>query len=115
MWEIANNQIPNGSAAGGTLFQYGQPQCSTGALDPTRDRRVFTVAVADNCASLSGTSVPVQISKWVDMFFVEPGINGRGNGSTNDEIYLEVIREAQTSGDGANAQLIKRDSPYLIE
>jgi hypothetical protein len=49
------------------------------------------------------------------MFFVEPGVNGRGNGSSNDEIYLEVIREAETSGDGTNGQIIRRDVPYLVE
>jgi hypothetical protein len=59
--------------------------------------------------------VPVQIGGWVDMFFVEPGVNGRGNGSSNDEIYLEVIREAETSGDGTNGQIIRRDVPYLVE
>lgn len=111
LWEIANGSIPSDATAG----QYGSPQCSTGSLDPTRDRRVFTVAVADNCGSLSGTSVPVQIGKWVDMFFVEPGVNDRGNGSLNDEIYLEVIGEADVSGDGTNAQIIRRDVPYLIE
>ena len=115
LWEIQQNTIPNGVSAGGGDRQYGQPVCSSGALDPTRDRRVFTVAIASNCPSLSGSSVPVQISKWVDMFFVEPGASGRGNGVTNDEIYLEAIREVQTAGDGTNAQLIRRDLPYLIE
>jgi Flp pilus assembly protein TadG len=114
LWEIANNNMPgaNGTGVGG---QYGAPKCSSGALDTTRDRRVFTVAIADNCANLSGSSVPVQIGGWVDMFFVEPGVNGRGNGSSNDEIYLEVIREAETSGDGTNGQIIRRDVPYLVE
>jgi hypothetical protein len=111
LWEIANSTIPTNT----TIGQYGSPQCSTGSLDPERDRRVFTVAIADNCSSLSGSSVPVQISKWVDMFFVEPASNDRGNGSLNDEIYLEVIGEADTTGDGTNAQIIRRDVPYLIE
>ena len=115
LWEIQQSRIPHGVSAGGGDRQYGQPVCSSGTLDPTRDRRVFTVAIASNCASLSGTSVPVQISKWVDMFFVEPGASGRGNGVTNDEIYLEAIREVETAGDGTNAQLIRRDVPYLIE
>ena len=116
LWEIQQNTIPNGVAAGGGGDrQYGQPVCSSGTLDPTRDRRVFTVAIASNCPSLSGSSVPVQISKWVDMFFVEPGSTDRGNGVTNDEIYLEAIREIETAGDGTNAQLIRRDVPYLIE
>jgi len=115
IWEIQNNAIPNGLPAGSNVFQYGRPQCSTGTPDPLRDRRLLTVAIADNCANLSGTSVPVQISRWVDMFFVEPGINGRGNGSTNDEIYLEVVRETQTAGNGSNAQVIRRDVPYLVK
>ncbi len=114
-WEIDNNNMPVNQNAGGTLRQQGSPVCSSGALDPTRDRRVFTVAIANNCANLSGSSVPVQISEWVDMFFVEPGATGRGNGVTNDEIYLEVVRQAITAGDGTNAQLIRRDTPYLIE
>ena len=49
------------------------------------------------------------------MFFVEPASSDRGNGVTNDEIYLEAIREVETAGDGTNAQLIRRDVPYLIE
>ena len=115
LWEIQNSTIPNGLAAGANVFQYGQPRCTSGTLDPTRDRRLLTVAIADNCAALSGTSVTVQISKWVDMFFVEPGLNGRGNGSTNDEIYLEAVRETQTAGNGANPQVIRRDVPYLVK
>lgn len=113
-WEIENNYMPgaNGTSVNG---QWGVPKCSTGTLDPARDRRVVTVAIADNCAALSGSSVPVQIGSWIDMFFVEPGVNGRGNGSTNDELYFEVIREAQASGDGSNAQVIRRDVPYLIQ
>jgi Flp pilus assembly protein TadG len=114
-WEIANNNMPVNQPAGGTLQQQGAPVCSTGTLDPTRDRRVFTVAIANNCAGLSGSSVSVQIGEWVDMFFVEPGVNGRGNGAGSDEIYLEVVRQTSTAGDGTNAQLIRRDTPYLIE
>lgn len=112
-WEIQNNNMPGANGIG-VNGQYGAPKCSSGALDPARDRRVFTVAIADNCANLSGSSVPVQISEWVDMFFVEPAAD-RGNGVTNDEIYLEVIREATTSGDGSNGQIIRRDTPYLVE
>jgi hypothetical protein len=42
-------------------------------------------------------------------------VNGRGNGAGSDEIYLEVVRQTSTAGDGTNAQLIRRDTPYLIE
>jgi Flp pilus assembly protein TadG len=113
-WEIDNSNMP-GANGTGVNGQYGAPKCSTGSLDPERDRRVFTVAIAENCSSLSGSSTPVTIGKWVDMFFVEPASNDRGNGSLNDEIYLEVIGEADTTGDGTNAQVIRRDVPYLVE
>lgn len=118
LWEIAQNNMPNGANAGGTLRQYGAPICTAsngnGALDPTRDRRVFSVAIAENCSSLSGSSVPVEIGDWVDMFFVEPGL-ARPTGATSDEIYLEVIgRSRAAGGNGAAAQTIRRDTPYLV-
>jgi hypothetical protein len=56
----------------------------------------------------------VQIGTWVNMFLVEPGVAppGRGNGDGGNEIYLEVIDEV-TAG-GAAAQVIRRDTPYLV-
>jgi len=117
LWEIANNNMPQGVQAGsGNLRQQGAPVCSTGTLDPTRDRRILTVAIVDNCASLSGGSntTPAQISEWVDMFLVEPSVN-RGNGASQDDLYLEIVREATAAGNGTNGQIIRRDVPYLVE
>ena len=116
-WEISNGFIPDDSS--GALRQHGSPICSashgSGTLDPSRDRRVFTVAIANNCANLSGGSVPVQIDQWVEMFFVEPGIARPNVGVTADEIYLEVIGPGQSGGSAASsAQTIMRSTPYLV-
>lgn len=116
-WEIANNHIPGSvghplPATPSGDRQYGTPICDATIPDPSRDRRLFTVAVADNCASLSGTSRPADISGWIEVFFVEPGVNGRGNGETNGEIYLEVVGPALVGGSG---QVIRRDTPYLVK
>ncbi len=81
LWEIENGFIPSGVAAGNDR-QEGAPVCNATVPDPTRDRRVLTVAVGANCSALRGASTPVQIEKWVEMFLVEPGLPnpGRGNG-----------------------------------
>lgn len=113
-WEIDNSKVPNGSA-GASLSQRGTPVCSSGVLDPSRDRRVLSVAIVDNCASLNGTSVKANVSQWVDMFFVEPGYD-RGNGAGPTDIYLEVIGETKAAGnDSVGSQIVRRDMPYLIE
>mgnify|MGYP001574497297 CR=1 FL=1 len=114
-WEIANANMPVNANAGGTLREQGTPVCSSGVLDTSRDRRVFSVAIVDNCASLSGGSVPAQVGKWVDMFFVEPAFD-RGNGIDAKQIYLEIIGETRTSGNlSVGGQVVRRDVPYLIE
>jgi hypothetical protein len=118
LWEIANSQVPNviASGSGGSaLWQRGSPtNCTPGTPDPSRDRRVIQVAVAGNCGELHGASTPVEIDTWVEMFLVEPGVPnpGRGNGDSGNEIYLEVIREVDPGG--AAAQVIRRDTPYLV-
>lgn len=117
LWEIENSFIPNVVASGSgasALRQNGSPVCNMTVPDASRDRRVLQVAIASNCAALHGTSVPVQISKWVEMFLVEPGVggSGRGNGDSGNEIYLEVIREVDPGGNAP--QVVRRDTPYLI-
>ena len=112
-WEIAQNNMPHGLAAGSNK-QYGKPICSTGTLGPV-DRRVLSVAVVKNCSSLSGGSRAVDVDEWVDVFFVEPVVDTRGNGSVKDSIYMEVIGPT-TLGNGGSiaAQQIRRDVPYLV-
>jgi Flp pilus assembly protein TadG len=117
LWEITNSSIPNvvASGSGGSaLWQRGRPLCNATVPDSTRDRRVLQVAIGGNCNELHGSSTPVEIEKWVEMFLVEPGVPnpGRGNGDSGNEIYLEVIREVDPGG--AAAQIIRRDVPYLV-
>ena len=113
-WEIAQNNAPYGTGPANKL-QFGRPICSTGTLGPV-DRRVLTVAVVDNCTSLSGSSTAVVVGEWVDVFLVEPSIDGRGNGATNDAIYMEIIGPTRIGSGGTVAsQQIRRDVPYLIE
>jgi hypothetical protein len=115
LWEITQGQIPSGTASGSDR-QEGAPVCNATVPDPSRDRRVLQVAIGGNCSALHGASTPVQISKWVEMFLVEPGVpgggSGRGNGDSGNEIYLEVIREVDPGG--AAAQVVRRDVPYLV-
>ena len=115
LWEIDNDFIPNETSGTGDQ-QRGVPVCNATVPDPSRDRRVLQVAVASNCGELRGTSTPVQIERWVEMFLVEPGVagggGGRGNGDSGNEIYLEVIREVDPGGSAA--QIIRRDTPYLV-
>jgi Flp pilus assembly protein TadG len=122
-WEIDQAAIP-AQVAGGSktqgknvipLYQWGAPSCNATIPDPTRDRRVIQVAIGDNCAALHGASTPVQIGAWIDAFLVEPGTSGtnaRGNGDSGNEIYLEII--GQVNPGGAAAQIVRRDTPYLV-
>ena len=118
-WEIDNDHIP-GSASHLTNttvgtngdVQSGVPICNAAVPDPTRDRRVFTVAVVDNCDELAGASRPADIGSWIEIFFVEPGMRGRGNGDGDNEIYMEVIGNANVGNSG---QVVRRDTPYLVK
>jgi Flp pilus assembly protein TadG len=117
LWEIANNFMPydlNGGSGG--FEQYGRPICSTGTIDPGQDRRVLSVAVVDNCSALGGASTNAVIGEWVDMFLVEPTVDGRGNGAIKDQIYMEIIGKSRAAGNGSvNAQTYYRSSPYLVQ
>ena len=111
-WEIENSYLP---AEGGT-GQRSAPVCSTGTPDAGTDRRVLSVAVVENCGSLSGGSRAAVIGDWVDMFLVEPTIDSRGNGAIADSIYMEVIGRTGAGGTGSvGPQVIHKLVPYLIE
>ena len=111
LWEIANNYIPNETTTADG--QRGVPICNTTAPAAGRDRRVLQVAVGSNCSQLNGASRPVQIGGWIEVFLVEPGVaSGRGNGDGGNEIYMEVIGSVNPGG--AAAQVIRRDTPYLV-
>lgn len=112
-WELENT-VPHNLAGGGGNKQFGRPVCSTGSADGV-DRRVLTVAVVKNCSSLKGSSIPVQVDEWIDVFLVEPVVDGRGNGSAKDSIYVEIIGPSRVAGSGVStAQNVRRDVPYLV-
>jgi len=86
-----------------------------GPSETTLDRRKASLAVI-NCVqqSVNGHSVNVETIKWVDIFLVEPSIDRTTNRTSKDEIYIEVIGETETAGNGNQGQLIRRDVPYLV-
>jgi Flp pilus assembly protein TadG len=120
LWELAmqasiTNFIPHNVTAKNPFEQYGRPICSTGTLAEGQDRRVLSVAVVDNCSELNGGSRTADIGEWVDMFLVEPTVDGRGNGSNKDMIYMEIIGKSRAAGNGSvAAQTTYRSSPYLV-
>jgi hypothetical protein len=63
--------------------------------------------------SVNGNSTNVPVTKWVDVFLVEPSYN-RARTSAGD-VYVEIQGETTVAGGGsAAAQTIRRDVPYLV-
>jgi Flp pilus assembly protein TadG len=108
----------NGNGNGNTTnyYSYSAPQCSTGLApsETQQDRRVLTVAVVNcNAEGVNGQTKGVDVYKWVEVFLVEPSI-ARPRTDAAD-IYIEIVREAQTAGESGTFQVVRRDVPYLIE
>jgi hypothetical protein len=120
LWELG---LPPFAGGTGTVpnsgGQRGVPICTPafgGTPDP--NRRVLQIAVVENCSSLQGASTPVDIGEWIEVFLVEPTIDGRGNGSLKDSIYVEIIGPASLgdgSGVGNTLQSFRKDKPYLVQ
>lgn len=113
LWEQNGHLGPR--TVTGVGVSHKAPVCSPGIgpSETVADRRKASLAVI-NCVqqSVNGHSVNVETIKWVDIFLVEPSI-ARTRTST-DEIYIEVIGETETAGNGNQGQLIRRDVPYLV-
>jgi len=103
LWEL-DGHMPTG----------GAPVCAAAG---DSNRRVLTVAVVDNCASLNGTSKTVDIGEFVDVFLVEPIIDdSRRHSAFTNALYMEVIGKSRVAGDGTyGSQEVRRDVPYLIQ
>jgi hypothetical protein len=121
-WEITSGNRPDvsrvTSLGGGAFKQWGSPVCKPPGLPSgvdQPDRRVIAVAVADNCASLSGSSTAAQIGAWAEAFLTQPVVARPGAGVAGTDLYVEVIGRARPSGNGTIGQLVRRDVPYLIE
>jgi len=53
------------------------------------------------------------VAKWVELFLVEPSLTR--DRTVKGDIYVEVIRETNAGGNApTNAQVVKRDVPYLV-
>jgi hypothetical protein len=93
------------------------------------DRRRLSVAVvncstADDGGPVNGNSTGVSVTKWIDIFLVEPSFarsaeNASGHarrGTGAGDMYVEVIGETSSGGAGATAgQVVRRDKPYLVK
>ena len=116
LWELGD--YGSGGSLPTVSGQKSTPMCFNGSSsleDPSR--RVLTVAVVTNCADLNGTSKPVDIQDWIDVFLVEPSTdNAQRHNAFEDAIYLEVIGPSKLAGDGSYAsQQVRRDVPYLVQ
>ncbi len=72
-----------------------------------------------NCRALvlHGKTVKAPVANWLDSFLVEPAFQRGDRGpatmyTDQKEVYVEVIGST-TIGSG-NAQIVRRDVPYLI-
>jgi hypothetical protein len=124
-WEIQASSLASynfvgpakGKGGTTTYYNFATPQSSAGlAAGPNQpDRRLISMAVV-NCASqgVQGQSKDVTVAKWVELFLVEPSL-ARPRTSAGD-IYVEVVRETNAGGSApTNAQVVKRDVPYLVK
>ena len=115
LWELGH--LEQRPIPGTSWTSHKAPICSAGVgpSASTVDRRKASVAVI-NCIeqSVNGHSVNVETEAWIDVFLVEPSIDRITNRTSKDEIYIEVIGETENAGNGAQAQLVRRDVPYLV-
>jgi hypothetical protein len=128
-WELAHPSVAVGGVAKGISVgqplgndkAFGQPANGVAGISPSSgiDRRRLSVAVINcNATNLHGKTTNVPVSKWLDVFLVQP-VAKRGNGTNAQtdmsDIYVEEIGETGSGTGGAStAQVIQRAVPYLI-
>lgn len=123
-WEMEHSGARlNPQQAGSGLNAYARPSDlagEPGSITPSStqvDRRVLSVAVI-NCAAegVSGHTTGVEVSKWIDIFLVQPALRRTiGMRTENGDIYVEVVGQTQNATDEGAVQLVKKSVPYLIE
>ena len=122
-WELNNVATADKTQVIGSRTGYSFPVCRGPGLTPggsTVDRRRISMAVV-NCAArgLNGSENDVAVTKWVDVFLVEPAFpRKRGNTAVTGgrDVYVEIIGETTSGGAGQTAgQVVRRDLPYLIK
>jgi len=99
----------------------GRPGLTPGGAN--LDRRRISVAVLNcNALSVAGKTSNIPVSKWLDVFLVEPSYSRTGGNGSNKvaytdqkEVYVEVIGTTGSGADGTtNSQIVQRAVPYLI-
>jgi Flp pilus assembly protein TadG len=116
-YEMNNAATRLQSQAAGSRTAHGAPVCVTPGLTPggtTPDRRRLSVAVI-NCTAegVAGRTTDITVTRWIDVFLVEPSLPRAR--TEHSDVYVEVIEEAGSSGDGTVGQVVRRDVPYLVE
>ena len=125
-WEMAHPVVTVGGVSKGIgtprsvdgRYSYGAPICTPSGITPgpaTVDRRRISAAIVNCVASgVAGNSTDVTVTKWAELFLVEPSYARDRTGA--GDVYVEVIGETAAGGAGTTAgQVVKRDRPYLIE
>jgi Flp pilus assembly protein TadG len=117
-YEMANaaTRLQTQQIGSGNTYAYSQPVCVTPGLAPggnTPDRRRLSVAVV-NCTAegVSGRTTNVKVTKWIDVFLVEP--TASRDRTDSKDVYVEVIGQSGSGGDGTEGQVVRRDVPYLV-
>ena len=122
-WEMNNKASRLKSQASGTLNSISNPALlalEPGGITPSStqiDRRVLTVAVIDCTAeAVQGHSTGVAVTKWIDVFLVQPSEpRTTGVRTSNSDVYVEIIGQTQNATDQGAVQLVKKSVPYLIQ
>ena len=122
-WELNNTATSDKTQVIGSNTGYSFPVCRAPGITPggtNVDRRRISMAVI-NCAArgLNGSENDVAVTKWVDVFLVEPAfVRKRGTTAVTGgrDVYVEIIGETITGAAGATAgQVVRRDVPYLVK
>ena len=124
-WVYAETMLAVKNLPGGNRHQ-GTPLCNAPGIAPgtTPDRRVLSIAVincstADNGGPVDASTTDADISKFVDVFLVEPVARRVAPDGTrytnNSDVYVEIIGATTVGGGGTAGQEIRKDVPYLLE
>lgn len=117
VWEMADAAARASETAGPGLMSHSVPVCAASGIAPSAtavDRRVISAAVI-NCTAegVSGHTTGIQVTKWIDMFLVEPSVPRTR--TENSDVYVELIGGTDNATDEGAVQLFKKSVPYLIE
>lgn len=126
LWELDNQKNANPAGLNKSATPKGEPAnggkltaapvCEpSNAVTPNvdLDRRRLTVAIV-NCSGANAAAGKKQldVTKWVDIFLVEPSWNR--DRTTSNDLYVEIIGISTITGPGGQTFQVERSVPYLI-